>query len=100
MEPAWGPGRQAVALGLETLDVATIHEQALATLEASGSKNGTIERADLFFTEAIAPIEKTHRAALEASARLSRLNQTEPPPTGEIPYGNPLTSHRISSRLP
>ena len=74
-QSARGLGRQAVAIGLETLDVAKIHEGALATLEASSSADGIIERAELFFTEAITPIENTHRAALKANARVRRLNQ-------------------------
>jgi signal transduction histidine kinase len=69
-------GRQAAALDLETLDVARIHEDALATLEAASSKNGLIKRAEIFFTEAITPIEETHHAALNANVRLSRLSQT------------------------
>ena len=76
LQPARGLGRQAVAIGLETLDVARIHEEALATLEASSSKDGIIKRAEIFFAEAITPIEKTHRAALKANARLSQLNKT------------------------
>ena len=69
-------GRQAAALDLETLDLAKIHENALATLEASRSRDGLIKRAEIFFTEAITPIEETHRAALKANLRLSRLNRT------------------------
>jgi signal transduction histidine kinase len=69
-------GRQAAALNLETLDMARIHEDALATLEAVSSKDGVIKRAEIFFTEAISPIEETHRAALKANVRLSRLSQT------------------------
>ena len=68
LQPARGLGRQAVSLGLETLDVARIHEGALATLEASSSRDGLIKRAEIFFTEAITPIEKTHRAALKANS--------------------------------
>jgi len=40
---ARGLGRQAVAIGLETLDVARIHDGALASLEASSGKDGVIE---------------------------------------------------------
>ncbi|MGA9453322.1 MAG: histidine kinase [Verrucomicrobiia bacterium] len=69
-------GRRAVDLDLETLDVARIHEGALATLEASRSRNGVIKRAEIFFTEAITPIEETHHAALKANVHLSRLRQT------------------------
>jgi signal transduction histidine kinase len=74
LEPAHGLGRRAVCLGLETLDLARIHEGALATLEASTSKDGLIQRAGDFFAEAISPIEATHRAALKAGASLNRLN--------------------------
>src|SRR5438874_376512 len=76
LQPAGGLGRRAVAIGIETLDVARMHEGALATLEASSSGDGRVERARIFFNEAIAPIEKTHRAALLAAARLSKLNGT------------------------
>ena len=76
LQPALALGRQAAALNLETLDVARIHEGALATLEAACSQDGVIERAEIFFAETITPIEETHRAALQANVRLSRLRQT------------------------
>jgi signal transduction histidine kinase len=76
LQPAHDLGCQAAALDLETLDVARIHEDALATLEASRSRDGFIKRAEIFFAEAITPIEKTHHAALKANVRLSRLSQT------------------------
>ncbi len=69
-------GCEAAALKLETLDVARIHQEALATLEAASSRDGVIERAELFFAEAITPIEETHRAALKSNVRLSQLRQT------------------------
>ena len=56
--------------------MARIHEDALATLEASGSRDGFIKRTEIFFAEAITPIEKTHRAALKANVRLGQLRQT------------------------
>jgi signal transduction histidine kinase len=78
--PALGLGRQAVALGLETLDVARIHKQALMTLAAPGvssrSRPKTIEQATSFFAEAIVPIEKTHRAALKDDVHVKQLKQT------------------------
>jgi signal transduction histidine kinase len=69
-------GREAAALKLETLDVARIHEGALAALEVSRSRDGLIKRAEFFFAEAITPIEETHRAALKTNVRLSKLSQT------------------------
>jgi signal transduction histidine kinase len=74
--PARELGRRATAIGLETLDVAKIHEAALASLEASSSRDGIIKRAEIFFAEAITPIEETHRAALKANARLNQLHTT------------------------
>ncbi len=68
-------GRQAVASGLETLDVARMHQGVLAHLEASSSRDGLIKRAEIFFTEAITPIENTHQAALTTEARLSQLHK-------------------------
>ena len=76
LQPARGLGRQAVGLGLETLDLAKIHEGALASLEAHSSRDGIIKRAEIFFAEAITPIEKTHRAALKDNVRLNRLSKT------------------------
>jgi signal transduction histidine kinase len=75
LRSAHGLGRHAVAIGLETLDMAKIHQGALATLEASSSSDGLIRRAEVFFKEAITPIEKIHRAALSAGVRLSQLDE-------------------------
>lgn len=72
--PARELGRRAAAIGLETLDVAKMHESALAGLEASSSQDGIIKRAELFFAEAITPIEKTHRAEIKANAKLNQLH--------------------------
>jgi len=76
LRPARGLGRQAVAMGLETLDVARIHDDALATLEAHSSRDGIISRAEIFFAEAITPIERTHGDALQTNVRLGQLHKT------------------------
>ena len=76
LQPAHDLGCQAAALNLETLDVARIHDGALAALEISSSRDGLIKRAEIFFNETITPIEETHRAALKVNDRLNRLNQT------------------------
>lgn len=80
LQTAFRLGRQAVALGLETLDVARIHERALMTLVLPGGSSRTreraIARAKSFFAEAIVPIERTHRAALKADVRFHQLAQT------------------------
>jgi two-component system sensor histidine kinase DegS len=74
LEPARSLGHQAAAIGLETLDLAKIHERALATLETCGRKDAMIGRADTFFTETLMPIEETHEAALKSRTRLNELN--------------------------
>jgi signal transduction histidine kinase len=79
LEKARGLGCRAVSLGMETLDVARIHEQALMEVVSSyspGDGDGIFRRAGTFFAEAITPIEKTHRTALEANAHLNRLNES------------------------
>ena len=77
--PARELGRQAMALGLETLDLARIHERTLIEPMAStsaGARAGRIKRAGAFFAEAITPIENNHRTAQEVSTRLGQLNRT------------------------
>ena len=76
LRPALILGRQAVALGLETLTLARIHEQALVTLELSNAKNAFTRLAGIFFIEASIPIEKTHRSAQQSKDRLNRLQET------------------------
>jgi signal transduction histidine kinase len=76
LQPARGLGRQAVAIGLETSDVTRIHEEALATREASNHRNGLSKRAEGFFNEAIIPIAKTPRAPFNTNAHLSQVNKT------------------------
>jgi signal transduction histidine kinase len=71
-------GRRAINIGLETLDMARIHEQALSGLVLPGhpasGRDPMIRRAAAFFAEAITPIEKTHRTALEANFELGQMN--------------------------
>jgi len=74
-QAALGLGRLAVALGLETLELARIHEQALTQMKLPGG-NGATKQADDFFAEAITPIVETHRAARQSKTDLRRLNQT------------------------
>ncbi len=80
LQPARALGRRATASGLETLDLARIHERALIALVLPSSSTVTreamVRRAGIFFAEAITPIEKTHRTAQEASLHFGQLNQT------------------------
>lgn len=73
-------GRQALKSGLGTLDLALIHEQAVLedalALKISPTRRArNIQRAGVFFAEAMLPLEETHRAAREVNARLNELNR-------------------------
>src|SRR5436190_1673497 len=72
-----GLGRQAMIIGIETLDLARIHEQALVRLVlpgySPGAREGMVRRAGTFFAKTITPIEKTHRTAQEANAHLNQM---------------------------
>jgi signal transduction histidine kinase len=76
LQPARGLGRKAMALGLETLDLARIHEQALISLNRSHDREELLKRVERFFAEAIAPIETAQHGSQEAKVRLNRLNGT------------------------
>jgi signal transduction histidine kinase len=69
-----------MTLGLETLDLARFHEQALVKLVlpnfAPGTRAAMVRRAGAFFAQAIAPIENTHRIAQETNVQMDRLNQS------------------------
>ena len=98
LEPARGLGQQAVRLGLETLDMARIHEEALARLEASSSRDGFISRAEIFFAEVVTPIEKTHRSALTANTQLIRANATLERRTADLAVSNRSLKQSIARR--
>lgn len=95
-------GSLTVALGLETLDLAKIHELALAALILPGStaavRKAMTARAVVFFTEAIVPIEETHRIALEAGAGLKRLNTTLNERTQALAASKRELQHGITAR--
>jgi signal transduction histidine kinase len=88
LQPALLLGREAVGLGLETLELARIHEQAIAKLELPSTKNAMLKRAEKFFYEANSLIEETHRAARKSTAHLGRLKETLDQRTAELAATN------------
>jgi signal transduction histidine kinase len=101
-QSAHGLGRRAMALGLETLDLARFHEQALITLALPGYPPGTraamIRRAGKFFAEAITPIEKTHRTAQEANVSLNKLIRTLNQRSADLAASNRQLQQEIIQR--
>jgi signal transduction histidine kinase len=98
LQPALRLGRQAVVLGLETLELARMHERAVAALELSFGKDGIHKRAEVFFTEAMASIVETHRAARQSKLDLNRLNQTLNRRTLELAATNRQLQRGVSRR--
>src|ERR1035437_5121359 len=102
LKPAVRLGHQAVVLGLETLDLALIHEQAMIAqalpIGASTDRDLIIKRAKSFFAGAILPMEATHRTALEANTHLSRLNRALNQRTLDLAASNRQLKKEISQR--
>lgn len=91
-------GREAVALGLETLELALMHERALVSLALPKSKRGLLKRAEIFFTEANTPIEATHRAARQTRMHLIRLKETLGQRTMELAATNRQLQRGVARR--
>jgi signal transduction histidine kinase len=113
LRPAQSLGRLAITNGLEMLDLAKIHEQALITLvvpnsakgaagrsraEASGTREAMVRRAGAFFAEAILPIEKTHRIAQETNVHLSYLSHRLRQRSVELTASNRQLKQEIAQR--
>jgi signal transduction histidine kinase len=72
-------GRRAATLGLSTLDLVRIHEQALAhglpPISATGNQGTMARRAAAFFAAVITPLEEVHHTAVQANIRLEQIGR-------------------------
>ncbi len=95
-------GLRALALGLETLDLAMIHEQALMAwslpVRSAAVRERIIKNAGVFFAETILPIETTHRSAMETNVQLSRLNKALIQRTQDLSASNRKLKKEIVKR--
>jgi len=102
LRPALKLGRRAVALGLETLALAVIHEREMIIqalpIRSSAARDSLIRRAGAFFAEAILPMEETHRLAMEANIHLGRLNQSLNKRTVDLAASNRQLKKEIAHR--
>ena len=102
LESARGLGSRALAAGLQTLDLAKLHEQTLITEVLPGcsasERSAFIKQAGIFFAAAIIPIEKTHRSAREATAQLKKFVETLSRRTVELAASNLELSREITQR--
>jgi signal transduction histidine kinase len=97
-----GLGQEALKAGLQTLDIAKLHEEILITRVLPGSpankRNALIKRAGIFFTEAITPIEKVHRGAREAAIHLNQIVEMLSQRTVELAASNLDLQQEIAQR--
>src|SRR5277367_2153333 len=102
LESARGLGGEVLAAGLQTLDLAKLHEQILVTEILPGcpvnKRSALIKQAGIFFATAITPIEKTHRNAREAAVLLKKFIETLSQRTVELAASNLELSLEITQR--
>jgi signal transduction histidine kinase len=67
--------KQAATLGLRALDLARLHDQALAQFAPPVTRDGASHRADAFFAEAFTQLGQRSPSARKTAARLRRLNK-------------------------
>jgi len=88
LQPALALGRAVVALGMDTLDLARIHDRALASLGLTDVANALTRLAGLFFAEANTVVEQTHRAARASRDSLHRVSKALDRRTEELATSN------------
>jgi signal transduction histidine kinase len=102
LQRAQGMGQRALLAGLQTLDMAKLHEQILVTKVLPGRpahKRATlIKQAGIFFTEAITPIEKIHRGTREAAVHLNQIVEMLSQRTVELAASNLELEQEIAQR--
>ena len=76
LKPALALGREAVVLGVRTLELVRIHEEALSGLEFTKNGRERFKRAEDFFAQAIIPVvESLSDRTLELSATHRQLQR-------------------------
>jgi signal transduction histidine kinase len=95
-------GGLAHAAGLQTLDLAKLHEQTLVTEllpgVPAGKRAALIKQAGSFFAEAILPLEKPHASTQEAAVYLRKIIETLSQRTVELAASNLELSVEIGQR--
>jgi signal transduction histidine kinase len=99
---AHGLGTEALDVGLQTLDLAKLHEEVLVTQVLPAcpprTRAAMIKQAGIFFAVAITPIEKTHRSATAATAHLKKFIETLSQRTVELAASNLELNLEITQR--
>jgi len=88
LQQAYELGRKAIASGLGVLDMARIHQQALASClsraDSAEKTMGALKAAETFFMETLSPFEAAHRGFRGANLELRQVNQALQRRNGEL----------------
>ncbi len=102
LETARKLGERAVKMGLETLDLAKMHEEALLHVKLPRQTlrigKRMVRRGVAFFAEAVIPLEGTHRGVQEANEHLKLLLETLTERTVELAKSNETLKGEIVQR--
>jgi signal transduction histidine kinase len=93
-------GQRAVRLGLETLGLAKVHEEALSKVMVSEGvpSVGVARRCVKFFAEAALPMEETHRGVIEVNEHLQVMLETLTERTVELARSNEALQDEVARR--
>lgn len=102
LDSAAGLGAGALAVGMETLELARLHERTLVEDLLPGcparKQPALIKQAGAFFAAAITPIEKNHPSSREATLRLKEFVEALSRRTVELAASNSELSSEIAQR--
>ena len=102
LEPAREFGRAALKGGVQTLDLAKLHEQTMVAellpRRRSAGRGALLRQAGIFFAAAITPLEKTYRSAREATAHLQTFIEALSRRTVELAASNRELKLEIAQR--
>jgi signal transduction histidine kinase len=102
LNSAQGMGQEALNAGLQTLDLAKLHERILVTEVLPGcranKRAALIKQAGTFFAVAITPLEKTHRSSRTITAQLKKFVETLSQRTVELAASNLELSLEVTQR--
>jgi signal transduction histidine kinase len=102
LRSAYGMGQEALQVGLQTLDLAKLHEAILITKVLPGclsdKRDRQIKHAGTFFAAAITPLEKAHHSSQEDTAQLKKIVEALSQRTVELAASNLDLNLEIAQR--
>lgn len=91
-------GTEALNLGLETLELARIHEQACASLKPLKRSGSRMRMAEAFFAEVMGPVTASHSTAKSNKEELGRVTGALKHRTRQLTRTNRMLARSIQRR--